>query len=186
MKIHGTAKGAALSTKDFGVAFGGAAAPVGETFTMNGTGDSTDMSGTFNHIGQQFHADSTEGALLIDETVTKVQFYMKKTATGITDTTLTCSWYNSSGGDPVKSDTEYNTVTDLTESYQFREFLFNYTVEDGDFCAVTTSADITSGQAVRFEAGGNTYDNTNMKIRSGAGSGTWANRTRDCYSIWTY
>jgi len=28
MKIHGTAKGGALSTKDFGVAFGGAVAPV--------------------------------------------------------------------------------------------------------------------------------------------------------------
>jgi len=32
MKIHGTAKGGALSTKDFGVAFGGAAAPTGETW----------------------------------------------------------------------------------------------------------------------------------------------------------
>jgi len=31
MKIHGTAKGAALSTKDFGVAFGGAAAGIDDT-----------------------------------------------------------------------------------------------------------------------------------------------------------
>ena len=32
MKIHGTAKGGALSTKDFGVAFGGAAACVEATY----------------------------------------------------------------------------------------------------------------------------------------------------------
>jgi len=152
---------------------------------MDGTGTSTDMSGFFNHIGQQFHADSTEGALLIDETVTKVQFYMRKTATGITDTTLTCSWYNDAGVLQVTSDTEYNTVTDLTTSYQFREFLFSYTVTDGDWCAVTSSVNVTT-QAVGFEAGGNTYDNTNMKIRSGAGAGTWADRVRDCNSIWTY
>lgn len=44
MKIHGTAKGAALSTKDFGVAFGGAAAPQDYESGMGSSADWTTVS----------------------------------------------------------------------------------------------------------------------------------------------
>ena len=51
MKIHGTAKGGALSTKDFGVAFGGAAATAG---TVPNTVDDLyawwDFSGEYSTI----------------------------------------------------------------------------------------------------------------------------------------
>jgi len=50
MKIHGTAKGAALSTKDFGVAFGGAAAN-GCFFTSNFTSDNWDDLGNQDSNG---------------------------------------------------------------------------------------------------------------------------------------
>jgi len=58
MKIHGTAKGGALSTKDFGVAFGGAAAATGcstypqsITTTAAGAVDGAVISETEQHFG---------------------------------------------------------------------------------------------------------------------------------------
>ena len=69
MKIHGTAKGGALSKKDFGVAFGGAATPVEIAdctgFTSSGTSNAAD-SGRIR-ASQVTASDSF--------TVTKIRFY---------------------------------------------------------------------------------------------------------------
>ena len=69
MKIHGTAKGGALSKKDFGVAFGGAATPVEIAdctgFTSSGTANAAD-SGRIR-ASQVTASDSF--------TVTKIRFY---------------------------------------------------------------------------------------------------------------
>jgi len=48
MKIHGTAKGAALSTKDFGVAFGGAVAAEPYPDSLGSDADSTSVDATLN------------------------------------------------------------------------------------------------------------------------------------------
>jgi len=53
MKIHGTAKGAALSTKDFGVAFGSAAAPaLPYPDSLGSDADSTSVDATLNTADQ--------------------------------------------------------------------------------------------------------------------------------------
>ena len=69
MKIHGTAKGGALSKKDFGVAFGGAATPVEIAdctgFTSSGTSNAAD-SGRIR-ASPVTASDSF--------TVTKIRFY---------------------------------------------------------------------------------------------------------------
>jgi hypothetical protein len=70
MKIHGTAKGGALSTKDFGVAFGGAA----------GCGDFEQLTGsanqdTFDYTGQGIGINGA-GSKLIGCTPTKFSMYL--------------------------------------------------------------------------------------------------------------
>ena len=52
MKIHGTAKGAALSTKDFGVAFGGAVAALPYPDSLGSDADSTSVDATLNTADQ--------------------------------------------------------------------------------------------------------------------------------------
>ena len=153
------------------------------SFTMNGTGEGTSMATNFSNVGQQFHADSTEGALLIGQTITNVQFLMKNTA-GITDTTAKCFWFNSGGVLQATSSDTYNTVSNFTTSYAMKSFTFNYTVSDGDICAVGTDATISSGE-LYIEAGSNTYSNTGQMNKQ-ISDGSWVSRSRDCNGIWTY
>ena len=86
MKIHGTAKGAALSTKDFGVAFGGAA---GVTYpdSLESTADLTNSGCTLNETDQllgtgclSFDRDSgnyvdADGLLTFSTTVGSISFW---------------------------------------------------------------------------------------------------------------
>jgi len=75
MKIHGTAKGGALSTKDFGVAFGGGGAATEEYCQSTGAQDRDLNPATagYNAIGQIFETNH----ILMGETVTKVTFSVK-------------------------------------------------------------------------------------------------------------
>jgi len=76
MKIHGTAKGGALSQKDFGVAFGGNGAVAELLWEQTSTGESDGMqSGEVIIAGQRFLAEQ----VLIGATPTKIIFNLKKT-----------------------------------------------------------------------------------------------------------
>jgi len=86
MKIHGTAKGAALSTKDFGVAFGGAA-PANEYCQSTYDEDYNLKSPQPFFVGVQLKA----GHILIGETGTISKQYMKKV--GSPTGTATCAVY---------------------------------------------------------------------------------------------
>ena len=73
MKIHGTAKGGALSKKHFGVAFGGGGAATEEYCQSTGAQNRDLNPSGYNAIGQIFET----GHVLIGETVTKVSFSVK-------------------------------------------------------------------------------------------------------------
>jgi len=74
MKIHGTAKGGALSKKDFGVAFGGGALSV-ELCQENG-GDTVGINPEtpYNKFGYRMNA----GFAAIDKTISSVVFYLNE------------------------------------------------------------------------------------------------------------
>jgi len=97
MKIHGTAKGGALSKKDFGVAFGGAAAAAGCSSYTNslGTGGNATADGVVVDTSDQHYSN---GCLLADgtddfvncnalvsplrNTVSSINFWAQKISTG--------------------------------------------------------------------------------------------------------
>jgi len=93
MKIHGTAKGGALSQKDFGVAFGGNGAVAELLWQQTATGQSEGMqSGEVITAGEYFFGES----VLIDSTPTKIIFSLKKTgsASGTAELKLIDDSYN--------------------------------------------------------------------------------------------
>ena len=155
--------------------------PSTNNFTMDGTGESLDMSGTYNHIGQQF----STGHILVGETVTNVQFYLKVKAPNTQPSQdVTCSWYNEGETLQVTSDTTYDISGDFTTSFAFKNFVFNYTVTAGDFCAVTTTPNLDASKGkLSFEGGADEYANTAVVVQTG---GSWQYRDNDLNSIWTY
>ena len=78
MKIHGTAKGGALSKKDFGVAFGGGAASTCTEQLLTGqtAGLEAPIYDGGQQVGQQFTSDEWFGL----SQITKAQFSLKRAA----------------------------------------------------------------------------------------------------------
>ena len=148
-------------------------------YSQTGTGSSLDMAGDYDHIGQKFATPH----ILVGETVSAVQFKLRKTDTGITNTTITCAWYNGSNVLQQLSTKNYNTVDDLTDSFVYKTFIFNYTVSNDDFCAITTTAEITSAEKLGVEGGPNDYTNTETWIRNNS---VWQSRSTDRNIIVTY
>jgi len=90
MKIHGTVKGGALSKKDFGVAFGGGAAPcIDEDINQLLTDHEYGLSGT-RYVAILINA----GSALIGYKMSNVQFAMRTTSSG---GTLYCRHWDSGG-----------------------------------------------------------------------------------------
>jgi len=84
MKIHGTAKGGALSTKDFGVAFGGAAALVETSYEyLPTTSVLASDAGEIYFIGE---GANTTDSLFYNSYVQSVNFYVYRANTGVTGT----------------------------------------------------------------------------------------------------
>ena len=131
MKIHGTAKGGALSKKDFGVAFGGGAVP--ETSYCQDTGTTSDGFGNNNFLGNKIGS----GNSVIGESITKVQFYMSKYGSPGPSGIMRAVVYQGDfdGGSPTKVHT-FQTITlpaDLTGSKVLTTFEGDsYTVEEND------------------------------------------------------
>jgi hypothetical protein len=92
MKIHGTAKGGALATKDFGVAFGGAAPCVEATYGQTNTN-----SGRIIYASRQGIAFEPEsGNDIFEKTIKSVTFKLDKDS-GSPDQTIYCRVRNSDG-----------------------------------------------------------------------------------------
>jgi len=118
MKIHGTAKGGALSTKDFGVAFGGAAA---ETIIYSQTDASSNMY-NYESINVAGGLKVGSGSSLIGEEINKATFSLNKTGTP-PQATLYARVFNTGSGITVKhtfGSLATSELTDTAAAYAFQ------------------------------------------------------------------
>ena len=153
MKIHGTAKGGALSKKDFGVAFGGGAASTSEYCQETGAQnrDLANPSG-YNAIGQIFETGHT----LIGKTVTKVTYYIKRGVADPLGGTVHAAIHSMTA--PYADDenpteqTASDTINadDLTESFAANTFTFTTPrlMADGDMISIQTENTTGTGSVV--------------------------------------
>ena len=135
MKIHGTAKGGALSKKDFGVAFSAAAAgPL--TYTWSACDSTGDMSLNYNlFIGARLK----DGNTLIGKTITVITCNLKNPASIGGTCVLKC--YNEDNdlkGGADTSDTVANST--IGTGYQTVTFdNFSWTVAEDDYFLISPS-----------------------------------------------
>jgi len=161
MKIHGTAKAGALSTKHFGVAFSAAQAPLVET--CQGTGYSGDYTGlghtAFNgeketHVGFTPSASNT----LIGTHANNFSLKMKLTGSPSAPV-VKAQIYNASN--QFQQDST-NTIDDLDGTFTFRIFNFssNFIVtQDFKYVITLESGTVSDGDRVDINMNGAPIDN---------------------------
>jgi len=135
MKIHGTAKGGAISKKDFGVAFSsnGGGGVVTWIPNVSGTAGTTDWAPT---KARGFQV--TSGNPLINNLLSTVAFKLSKIDNGgIPDFDLYIKLYSSSGAIRETSTNSFNTST-LDGSPTFKTFTFDgdVTIDEDDVIAL--------------------------------------------------
>ena len=117
MKIHGTAKGGALSQKDFGVAFGGNGAGADLIWEQTSTGEEEGMGGTdVVRAGELF----TAGHVVIDSTPTKFVFNLRITGTPTPTGIATLNLIDSS--DTVKATFGTINMANLDDTFAEKTF----------------------------------------------------------------
>ena len=94
MKIYGTAKGGAISHKDFGVAFGGGAA-YGDQITILQNSQNGFIASHASYEGNGFQIKLDD---MIDSQVDSVSMWLKSNS-GSGSGTITCSAYNADGSE---------------------------------------------------------------------------------------
>jgi len=170
MKIHGTAKGGALSTKDFGVAFGGAAA---ETIIYEQLTSSSNMYNfeSGNKSGGMYISGSDS---LIGEEINKTTFSLSKTGTP-PQATLYCRVFNTASALTVKhtfGSLATSELTGTTTAYAF-ESASTYTIVANDIIAIYC------------ENSGATYPD-NMVLQGGTSGAPVTKRYADYNTSWSY
>jgi len=136
MKIHGTAKGAALSTKDFGVAFGGAVADDCQNEGTNQDYMQKPPSGGGAGNAQRYGCKMESGSVFIGNTYNTTKVFLRKEAgTGSTD--FNVSIYRDGTTDPVHT-FEIKNSDNITTSIVEYSFTGggDYTIVADDIIAV--------------------------------------------------
>jgi len=147
MKIYGTAKGAALSTKDFGVAFGGAAAlcstyPDSETTNVQGTNDGGVVTTSNQKFGDGFiQFNGSDQRISIDDLPPYINTSSKGSVT---------FWFRPSG---AIAHGMYMFIISQNDAYEY--FLVSYDSSSG---LVYTNLALASGQQWEFNSGSTTVD----------------------------
>ena len=144
MKIHGTAKGGALSKKDFGVAFGGAAAVVCENYGATSQDNVQEMDGTKRNYSLKMLEDFP----MIGCKIASAKFYVRYYSSfPQPDGNMYATLYNSSGA--VRDTSSAINMNTLTTSLAWKEFAFSSpsTVDEDDFISFTTVYDDSPGEA---------------------------------------
>jgi len=143
MKIHGTAKGAALSTKDFGVAFGGAAVAV-TCQTADGSDDNflgQDAPGGHEILRIAMVPDSDNA--FIGEQTASLAFALKAASGASNSETgnYTCKVYDTNFTSVLATSDTILDSADLTASFENKKFEFasDLTITAGKYYAITTS-----------------------------------------------
>jgi len=107
MKIHGTAKGGALSTKDFGVAFGGngAAEPV-ISWEQTTSNDHVQCSALPTTEQQKVGQTITNDSLIVGTELKKIIFRLRNGFSSALTYRINCRVWNSAGTVRTTSETE--------------------------------------------------------------------------------
>jgi len=135
MKIHGTAKGGALATKDFGVAFGGNGAVSQICFADGTTDDYVGASRT--SVGTQIGTAGTNEWL--DKTTLNVTVYLKRSNTNSGNITM----IQTDSGGTIATSTSVDGVTGALDSATLTTSYVTYTFTFDS--AITISADTYIG-----------------------------------------
>ena len=144
MKIHGTAKGAALSTKDFGVAFGGAAeAPevcqdVTDAETIIQKYDGA-VTGNKSGCGVRI-TDVDTGADFVGLTINTVKVWLRKNV-GAPDNSFSVGIYRNEGAvDTVLYNFHDGDLSEITDSVTAVQYVYTgsgtHTIAAGDIVCV--------------------------------------------------
>jgi len=174
MKIHGTAKGAALSTKDFGVAFSGVTPAVqtcqGESYSGENIGVGVAYpSGTVTMCGMIPRSGNT----LIGKVANKFSLLMRLQGS-ITDLEVGAKIYNDSN---VHQATSTNTIDDVaSDAYNFRQFEFasEFTVTEGYFYVLYgVSGTFDNTNRVNIQMDANPADNNSLGYYSDTWYDSW-------------
>jgi len=168
MKIHGTAKGGALSKKDFGVAFGGGGAAITELWAENGTGQNEGFGTGITILAQRFQT----GQVLMGKTITRFDVSLRKEGSPTGD--ITGRIINSSNTQKLNMGT-LDAAT-LTTSYVTHTFenLDGYVLADGDRLAIYFVGD--DSNKPDWSMNTSSEANTNGSYYK---DGSWTERTRD-------
>ena len=121
MKIHGTAKGGALSKKDFGVAFGGGVTCTDTTVYEVETSDGDkNFDANYERIGLQYVGTDDLGLL------SSAQFYLKSAGSPTGD--ITCQYYKAES--LTSTETASETVDASTVGGSYAAYTFNFAKEN--------------------------------------------------------
>jgi len=144
MKIHGTAKGGALSKKDFGVAFGGAAVVVCEDYGPTSQDNVQEMDGTKRNYSLKMLEDFP----MIGCKIATAKFYVRYYSSFPKPTgTMKATLYSSAGA--IRDTSDAVNLTELTTSLAWIPFDFSSpsTVDEDDFISFTAVYDDSPGEA---------------------------------------
>jgi len=186
MKIHGTAKGAALSTKDFGVAF---SAPA--EVTCSNTPAFDNLTG---NIEQAMHASNLRlqqgckaisGSSLIDQKVSTatIRLFKNGSPTGTATIKIYSDAINGSGLSSVRETSSTNLdVSTLTTSFVDYDFEFtgSTTIEEDNAIILvytSTSSDTSNWIGNNMGQPGSPVENTTFNYQKGAGAPVWESET---------
>jgi hypothetical protein len=178
MKIHGTAKGAALSTKDFGVAFGGAALPSFVCQKAEGSGFGLGGSGGVRTIAG---VRVLSGNSAIGKTVTEVKFNLY--AQGSPSGNINLAVYNDEVDQGAGGSTlDASTIPSNGDPYEEFTFTMSHTVAENDDI-VLEGGTVNDANQVILNQNNNTTEFTDQ-ISINVESGVWFTMARNCY--WCY
>ena len=167
MKIHGTAKGGALSTKDFGVAFsaGGAAQTCqGESYSGDAIGVGQDYpSGEITAAGMI----PLSGNTLIGTVASRFSLLMKLQGS-VSDLEIGAKIYDPDDiGNPLISANTINNVD--SDDYNFRQFEFSadFTVTEGFYYVIyQVSGAFSNSNRINIRMNGSAADNNTVAYYS--------------------
>ena len=190
MKIHGTAKGGALSKKDFGVAFGGAPTECEDDNSGTKGGDGSEWglaAGAFPlGLGMSF----ASGHVLIDKEILNMTVWLQISGTSLGTGTLKAYLWEGSG-DPATPD-DYRAVSDgvssgtIASSPDSTEVTFTFsspaTLQAGDYMSVQLPS--ISGSSINFVSNGSSYETNTIaqEFRSSWTQKTFGNRFKIKYT----
>ena len=173
MKIHGTAKGGALSHKDFGVAFGEASEPCVPLLWDNTTNVAlTALSNsTKTYRGENF----TGGTDVVGKIVNEVKINLARYDVAL-DGTVYVVIVKSDFSEIEIGSIAGSAITNTQSSgsgwveYTFTNNDNDYVMQDDDMVCVTYGVSGTSGNRLAVQYSSNTYDDSDYAYKVGS---TW-------------